>query len=260
LQEKMLKEERKEYIQNIIAQRGSASIKDLAKEFNVSYSTIRRDLNILDKKEILKRIHGGAISDNIQKAERELNVKMDVNVGEKKAIAFEAVKQINDGDIIFIEMATSTLYLCELLSRFRHITVITNGCEIAHSIVRVNPTAEVYLTGGYFKKDTHVLMGQLTDYATKSFNFGKAFVGITALDIDKGMTSVDYMEAQTKKTIISSANIVIGLADNSKFGSVCIHSVGPISDLDLIITDDKTEASYLNKIKKYKTKVIIAHL
>jgi DeoR/GlpR family transcriptional regulator of sugar metabolism len=255
----MIRDERKEYIEELISKRGSISIKDLAKELNVSYATIRRDLSFFEKKGIIKRTHGGAINKNIQKKQYSFNIGMDVNKEEKKAIALEASKLLKEGDIIFIEMSSSGLYLCDYLSKFKNLTVFTNGCEIAYSAANNNPDIAIYITGGYLIKDTHILTGNLAENSIKNLNFDKAFIGITAIDVIKGITSISYLEVNTKQSIIQSAQTVIGLADFSKFGNFCIHKIAAIKELDILITDDKTDPEHIERIKKAGVKIIFAH-
>ncbi len=254
----MIRDERIEYIEQVINKRGSISIKDLAKELSVSYATIRRDLGFFEKKGFIKRTYGGAINKNIQKKQYSFNIGMDVHKEEKKAIAFEASKLIKEGDIIFIEMSSSGLYLCDYLSKFKNLTVFTNGCEIAYSANNHNPYIEIYLTGGYLIKDTHILTGTLAESSIRNLNFDKAFIGITAIDSIKGITSISYLEINTKKSIIETAQTVIGLADFSKFGNFCIHKIAPIKDIDILITDNKTDPDQIDRIKKAGVKVITA--
>ena len=254
----MIRDQRKEYIEEIIKNRGSISIKELAKEMNVSYATIRRDLDFFEKKGIIKRTHGGAINKNIQKKQYSFDIGMDVNKEAKKAIAFEASKLLKEGDIIFIEMSSSGLYLCDYLSKFKNLTVFTNGCEIAYSAANSNPSIEIYITGGYLIKDTHILTGSLAESSIKNLNFDKAFIGITAIDAIKGITSISYQEVSTKRSIIETAQTVIGLADFSKFGNFCIHKIASLKDVDILITDKKTEPKAIENIKKAGVEIIIA--
>ncbi len=254
----MIRDERKEYIEKAITGRSSISIKDLAKELDVSYATIRRDLAFFEKKGMIKRTHGGAVNKNIQKKQYSFNSGMDVNKEEKRAIAFEASKLIKEGDIIFIEMSSSGLYLCDYLSKFKNLTLFTNGCEIAYTAASNNPDLEIYITGGYLIKDTHILTGSLAENSIRNLNFDKAFIGITAIDAIKGITSVTYLEVNTKKSIIETAQAVIALADFSKFGNFCIHKIASLKDIDMLITDNKTDKDQIESIKKTGVKVIIA--
>ena len=252
----MLSEERREIISELLKEFGSVSIKDLSLKFGLSVATIRRDLDMLADKKLLKRTFGGAISQKIIKRELNFETKKDVNIEQKKMIALIASKYVEDGDTIFIESGSTCIQLCFNLSNKNKLTIITNSPDIAIAANMANKESTIFLTGGLFKSDTHSLTGHLADENLKYFNFEKAFIGITAIDLKEGITTVDYQEAYTKKTIIDSAQKVIGLVDNSKFGKICLNSVCPVSSLDILITDDKVSFDAIEKIRQMGVIVI----
>ncbi|MCL5770660.1 MAG: DeoR/GlpR family DNA-binding transcription regulator [Actinobacteria bacterium] len=127
----MLSEERREYISELLKEFGSVSIKDLSLKLGVSIATIRRDLDKLANKKLLKRTFGGAISHKIIKRELNFETKKDVNIEEKKKIALIASKYIENGDTIFIESGTTCVQLCFNLSNKKNLTIITNSPDIA---------------------------------------------------------------------------------------------------------------------------------
>lgn len=253
----MLSEERREKIKGLLESCDSLSIQNLAAKFEVSTSTIRRDLNRLAQKKVLRRTRGGAMSSNRVKMELNFEAKKTVNLEEKKEIGIIASKLINDGDIIFVESGTTCMQLCYNLADKKNLTIITNSCNIAITANRVNPEFKIFLTGGYFKPDTRSLIGHVADYSIENFTFEKAFIGITAIDLKEGITTVDYAEAHTKSLIIEKSHKAIGLVDSSKFGNICLNCVCPIKSIDTIVTNNNSDKDFISQIIKFGTEVLI---
>lgn len=108
--------------------KGIVSVTDLVKLLDASESTIRRDLNALDKEGLLKKIHGGAISidESSSKHDYKVNVRKSLNVDEKYITAKHAASLIEDGDVIYIDAGTTTELLIDFIQA-EDITVVTNG-------------------------------------------------------------------------------------------------------------------------------------
>lgn len=253
----MLAEERRAYIKNLLERFNSVDISSLSKEIGVSVSTIRRDLDKLAKNKDIKRTRGGALSTKLIKSELNFNIKKEVNIREKKLIGLVAAKYVNNGDTIFIESGSTAVQMCLALGKVKELTVVTNSCDIAAALNSVNPETNIIITGGIMKLNTHSLIGPLADRAIKDFKFQKAFIGITGIDINSGITTVDFLEANTKRAIIDSSLAIYGLADFDKFGKVCLNFVCPITRVNTIITDNKTDRKYIDEISKMGIEVIV---
>ena len=106
------------------------------------------------------------------------------------------------------------------ITHIKNLTVLTNSCEIASILIKTNPDFNIILSCGLLKADTLSLVGPIADYAFGNINVDKAFTGITGIDINKGITATNQIEAHTKKKIIDSAKKVVALCDHSKFGHI----------------------------------------
>ncbi len=252
----MLGEERREYILNLINKTGSVKAIDLAKTLNISETTIRRDLNKLSKKGLARRTHGGAINRLSVGHEMKFDVQKEKFIEEKKRIALAAAALIEEEDVILIEAGTTGLQTALNITNKKKITVITNSCDIAVLLGKTNPQYTVILSGGILKNETHSLVGPIADSAFKSLFVDKAFIGISGLDLKKGITAADHIEAQTKKCIINSAKTVVALCDHSKLGNISMNFVAPVSDIDILITDTEADKEFLEKIKELDIEVI----
>ena len=253
----MLGEERREYILNLIKKTGSVKAADIAKTLDISETTIRRDLNRLAKKKLIRRTHGGAINNITVGQEMKFDVQKEKFIKEKKKISLAAAMLIEEDDVIFIEAGTTGLQTALNITNKKNLTIITNSCDIATMLGKTNPGYAIVLSGGILKTDTHSLIGPLADSTIKKINVDKAFIGITGIDLEKGITAADQVEAQTKKNIIDSAKKVIALCDHSKLGHISINFVAKPEEIDILITDSEAEQNFLKKIKELGIEVIV---
>jgi len=253
----LLGEERREYILNQIKKTGSINAIDIARTLDVSETTIRRDLNRLARKNLLKRTYGGALAIEPVGVEMKFNTQKEKFIQEKKKIALAASKMIEDGDVILLEAGTTGLQTALNLSHITNLKVITNSCDIATTLANTNPQFEITLSGGVLRTDTHSLIGPVAENTFKNFNVDKAFIGITGIDIEKGITATDHIEAQTKKMIIGSAKRVIALCDHSKLGHISINHIAPVNKIDTLITDSEADSQFIDKLRSLDIEVIV---
>ncbi len=253
----MLGEERREYILNLVKRTGSVSAIDIAKNLDVSETTIRRDLNRLAQKKLIRRTYGGALNIDTVGQELKFDVQKDILINEKKKIALAASRFVEEGDVILIEAGTTGLQTALNITNIKNLTVITNSIDIASILERTNPSYHIILSGGFLRAETHSLIGPIAEYSFKNINVDKAFIGISGIDINKGITAVDQIEAQTKKAIINSAKTVFALCDHSKFSRVSMSYVAPINAIDIIITDSEVDKDLVESIKELDIQVIV---
>ena len=254
---KLLGEDRRQHVLNIINKTGSIKAIDIAKTLDVSELTIRRDLDKLAKKELLKRTHGGAINILSVGHEMKFDVQKEQHIDEKKRIALAASVMIEEEDVILIEAGTTGYQIALNIINKTKLTVITNSCDLAVLLGRANPSYKIIVSGGILNTDTHALVGPIADFALKNTFVDKAFIGISGIDLVKGITAADPIEAQTKKNMISCAKQVIALADHSKIGHIAMNYVAPVSIITTFITDTKADEGFIEKLKELDIKVII---
>ncbi|MBN2072556.1 MAG: DeoR/GlpR transcriptional regulator [Actinobacteria bacterium] len=253
----MLGEERREYILNQIKKTGSVNAIDIARTLNVSEATIRRDLNRLSRKGLARRTYGGAMAIIPVGTEMKFNTQKEKFIDEKKRIALAASRLIEGNDVIMIEAGTTGIQIALNISSIKNLTVITNSCDIATLLAKTNPEFNIILSGGILRTETHSLIGPIADYSLSSINVDKAFIGITGIDITKGITATDHIEAQTKKRIIECAKKVIALCDHSKLGHISVNCVAPVNKIDVLITDSEADKDFIQKIRNLDIEVII---
>jgi DeoR/GlpR family transcriptional regulator of sugar metabolism len=220
----------------LIEERVSMSVQELSKHFDVSPMTIRRDLALLDEKGLVVRIHGGATAPETPVASRE-EVRGALHVVQKAAIGAAAANLVEDGQTLFIDAGTTTIELARRLCERRRLTVVTNSVRILAALAD-SPGINLIGLGGSIYGGAWSFVGPLAEAALRRFNGDIAFMGITSVSLEHGLTEVNFFEATIKSTMIQRARRVVLLADHSKFEKVSPVSVVSIKDLDMLITDE----------------------
>lgn len=255
---KMLAEERRFRIREILSVQRTVNAADLIETLGVTAATIRRDLEALEKDGVLVRSHGGAVSrtssTNFQPSYEALARS---NPAAKQAIAREAEKLILDGDTLFLEGSTTVFELARHLLNRQRLTVVTNSPPIVYQLQRA-PGIRVMCTGGELQKDVFYLSGLWAQRSLDEIRVDKAILGVSAIDPSYGISTASQAEAQIKKTLLRISKLRIALADHSKFGKQSFAQVGPATDLDMLITDSGTDASHLEKFREMGINVIVA--
>ena len=254
----MLAEERRFRIREILTMQRTISASELCSTLEVTPATIRRDLAALEDEGVLVRSHGGAVSRmSSTKFQPSYETLARSNSDEKDAIAREAEKLILDGDTVFLEGSTTVLELAARLHNRNRLTVVTNSPTIVCQLQR-SAAVTVLCTGGDLQKDTFYFSGEWAQRALSEIRLDKAVLGVSAIDPGYGISTANHAEAQLKKMIAKAAKIRIALADHSKFGKQFFAYVGPVSDINTLVTDDGTDPKCINDLREVGVEVIIA--
>jgi len=254
----MLGEERRQYILNIVNKTGGIKAAEAAESLNLSEITIRRDLDRLAKNGLLKRTHGGAISNFPAAGKINFDPQGEIYIKEKKKIALAASALIEEDDVILIEAGTTGYHIALDISGKKNLTVITNSCDIAAMLGTTSPQYKITLSGGMLNAGSRSLTGPVADSTFRSTFADKAFIDISGIDIYKGITSEDPIEAQTKKFIIGSARQVIAVCDSSRIGHVLMNLVAPVKVINTFITDSEADSEFTEKLKEMEIELILA--
>jgi len=252
-------EERKKLIVEHVNQNGRASVQELCAEFQVSESTVRRDLKELEEEKLIKRAHGGAVSLQSVNFEPSFSEKEDKFQSEKKAIAEVAVSLIEEGDTILLDSGTTTFYMLEGLKQFSRLTVVTNSLVIALEL-QFHTKIDVLVLGGSLRSDTISLVGPVTNQSLNMIRVDKVFIGTNGIDLQEGLTTPNILEAETKKRMIHAAKQVIVLTDHSKVGKVSFAKIEELTNIDKCITDSKAPQIFINGLEEKGVDVYVAEI
>jgi len=258
----MLKSERQDKIAQEVLRRGAVSVSDLAAELGVSEITVRRDLDELSDVGRLQRVRGGARQPSPRGPELPVVHRESTQKAEKRAIALAAIQLIIDGDVIALESGSTTLELARVIAvqMWQHLQVITNSFSILNELMRV-PGIQLVFVGGFVNPNELGTFGTLAEDMLKRMNIQKMFLGCRGLDPKTGLSSdiQAEMEIATVRAFVAASNWVVVLADHTKFGRAFSLQMLPITEVDLIVTDDIAPKGVLKDLYQDK-RVIVASL
>lgn len=242
----MLTEERHQIILDLVKKQGIVKLQELIESTDSSESTIRRDLILLEQKNYLKRVHGGASSLQAKGKELSMSEKTFKNIQEKKLIGQYAASLIEDGTCIYLDAGSTTYEIIPYLSG-KDITVVTNGLMHIEALVQSNIRA--YLIGGMMKSNTGALVGSTALETLLKFRFDICFLGTNGVHPVHGYTTPDPEEALLKKTALDLSNTGYVVADPTKFSEVSFVKVADLPAATIITThmEDDELASYMQK-------------
>lgn len=228
----MLNEERYRRILRLLQEKGIVKLQELCTMLEASESTVRRDLQDLEERGQLRRVHGGAalpaLSGGLEPGMAE---KSAVNLPQKQKIAEMASGLVRSGEAIYLDAGTTTLAMIPYL-KGKSITVVTNGLPQADALLEADIPS--YLLGGLAKKRTKALVGSLALDNLGGFRFDRCFLGANGIHPDAGYTTPDPEEAALKRRASELSSLTYVLADSSKIGHVAFSKIMELEKAALI--------------------------
>ena len=243
-----MKENQEKEILEILQTTQYASIDELAEKLYVSPSTVRRKLNVLQKKGLITRTHGGAQLNDDNNFFPSFTFRVHQNSFEKKKMALSAIKLIKNGDLIFLDGTTSALFIAEYLSEFKNIRVITNGIDTLSLLAKNNITA--YSTGGCIQElNRSVLVGHYAEEMIGNFHADIAFFSAQSVNNDGEIYDCFEEENVIRKAMIKHASKKVFLCDSTKFGKTSLFHLCSLNDVDYIVSNHTIPDSV--KVEKF---------
>lgn len=254
----MLVAERHKKIVELVNQRLSVRVTELSKLFSVTEETIRRDLEKLEKDQLLMRSHGGAVSVEKDHAETSYVEREITNAAEKKAIAKKAVRLIEPGDQIVLDASTTAWYVAKELEDMP-LTVLTNSIKVAIELSK-KEQIKVISTGGTLLPQSLSYVGPLAERSLNMYHVNKAFLSCKGVHLEKGLSDFNESQALLKKQMMEITDEVILMVDSSKFGTRAFSQIGSLSKVDRIITDSKMDEQTKKQLEENSINLEIATL
>lgn len=234
----MLARQRQAKILERVREDGAVRVADLVRELGVSDMTVRRDLEILDDRGLLEKVHGGATAvEGSALFEPTFAAKSTLQQAEKDAIAAAAAALVEPGMAIAVSAGTTTYALAQRLADIPRITVVTNSIrvtDVLHHTGRADQT--IILTGGV-RTPSEALVGPFAVAALRTVHVDLVFVGVHGMDPHSGFTCPNLLEAETDRALIESARRLVVVADHTKWGVIGISSIARLDQADVLVTD-----------------------
>lgn len=229
--------ERQKIILQLISEKGAVTVAELCDQFDVSDMTIRRDLSMLERASLLRRIHGGAVSARGRSYEPPVLTRVQEARRAKQAIGRYAATLVHEGNSIALDIGTTTLELARNITRLQDLTVLTNSLPIANLLLD-QPGIQLMVCGGIVRPGEHSMIGPLAEYTFSRYYIDTAFIGIGGVDLQAGLTEYNLDDAEVKRHMIQNCQRCVLLTDSRKFGLKTFASVAPLSVVSDIVTDD----------------------
>ncbi|WP_207952399.1 DeoR/GlpR family DNA-binding transcription regulator [Paenibacillus turpanensis] len=233
----LYEEERKQKIADYVQEHRRASVQELAQHFQVSESTVRRDLKDLEEVGKLRRTHGGAMLLQNDNNEPPFVEKEDRFRAQKEAIACAALSIVQEDETIFLDSGSTTYCLAKLLKNYQKLTVVTNSVMAATELSS-SKGIDLVLTGGTLRHETLAMVGPIAEKTLDYIRVDHVFLAINGFDVESGLSTPSLIEAEMKRKMIGAGKQVVLLADHSKYGKVSFAKVAGMEVVDLLITDE----------------------
>ncbi len=239
----MLAKERQEIILNKINTEGIVSLTKLSEELHASICTIRRDFEKLEKQNLCKRIHGGAVKvRNIERLSEEtdlnMNLRKTMNIDEKKILCKKCADLIQDGDCVFVDGGTTFMYLTNYIQDKR-VTIVTHNTLISK---KDSDLYTLYVLGGENNAKYQMNLGPMVLDYLNYFHFDKAFIGAAGFSLeDMSIYTAEIETAKVKQMAMKKSNRNYLVVDSSKIGTYGFYTMANLLDLQGLITTKKIE-------------------
>lgn len=248
--------ERHEDILNKLKDNGKVSVQKLSDELSVSEVTIRKDLRILEDKNLLFRTHGGATQSNPYTSDRHIEEKAKIMAKAKEAIAKEAVKMIGDNDSIILASGTTIMALARHIKPVSSLNVITSALNVSLELSD-REHVEITQLGGQLRPSSNSVVGKYSEQFLENITCGVLFLGVDGIDLNFGITTTNLMEASLNQHSIEVAQYTVVLADSTKFGKRGFSRICNLDQIQHIITDDGVSPETVRKLEERGVRVTI---
>lgn len=238
-----------------IEDHGTVTISTLIERIPASEATVRRDLALLEEKQLILRRRGEvfALKKSLESAFQQ---REKLNRSAKQAIAHLAADLIQDNDTIILDAGSTTLEIARLLTTRSGLTVVTNSLPVAN-ILASSPVSLLF-AGGHLYSQNMSTQGPEAEAFFKKIEVNKAFVGASGVRRGVGLETLNPYEAQIKRLMIRSAKQAFGVVDSSKFETAGVNVFCEFSELDFLVTDKPvSDPTTCEVLKKHNVEILI---
>lgn len=255
----MYAEERQRTIVNLALRYDRVAVTELAERFGVTTETVRRDLDVLDRRGILRRVHGGAVpAENVRLVETAVADREPAFSAQKSRIAQAALEFMptGEGSTVLIDSGTTTARFAAAMGTPSH-TVVTNSVPIASQLALARGRG-VHLLGGRVRGLTQATVGGETVEALGRLRCDVAFLGTNGLTAEHGLSTPDPDEAAVKRAMVQSSRRRVVLADSSKVGATLLVSFAALDQIQVLVTDAGLQEADRHQLVNAGLEVVIA--
>ena len=232
--------DRQRQIYRIALKNGSVDVSDLAAQFDVTTETIRRDLSDMQERQLVRRVHGGAVPVERHTHEPMVDARDMQNPDEKLTIALLASREVPTGGTMVIDSGSTGQRLAEIMPIDTGVHIITNSLVSALTLARRGAN-ELTVLGGGVRTNTFAMVDAETVNAVKAMHVDVLFISCDGLSFQRGLTTPYRQEHFLKRAMIESARRVVALVDHSKFGNDQTFTYAGLHEIDVLVTDSRAD-------------------
>ena len=254
--EQPLPAERHRRIHELLREQRVVRVSVLSEQLGVSEVTIRRDLEVLERRGMLERTHGGAVATQWVRSEPAYRDAASTNPIEKRLIGAAAAALVEQGDALYLNGGTTTLQVFRHL-RATGLKVATNHVGIA--LEAADRDVELLLLGGHYRAPSNSVVGPFATEALRRTHATKAFIGVEGISVGSGLTTPVAAEAEIARVMIEQTRgRVLVVADHSKIGTVADFVIAPLEEVDALVVDEGCSEAYRQRLTEAGIEVIVA--
>ena len=233
---KMIADERKQKISELLKEKDTVKVSELSHILNVSEVTIRSYLADMEKKGLLSRIHGGAVSSYKPYYSMNLNQRLETNQGEKVEIADKIASMIEPDDTIMLNSGTTTLITFRKIPKSYNLNIVTNSIAIALEASN-NPNYNVVLVGGSVNTKYQFTYGEDALSQLENYHATKCILSVDGISLGAGLSLYYSNEASLARKMIECSDKLIVTADGTKLGRYAFAKITDVKEGDVLVTN-----------------------
>lgn len=246
--------DRRERIIALLRREGRVRIGEMSKLFSVTAETLRRDLAALERKRVVKKIHGGAVLVDNNLIESSFHVRKVQQIEKKQLIAELAANFVHENDTVMLDASTTAFYVAENLAQRRRIMIITNSLQALN--VLSHSTAKIIGLGGELDSAVCAFVGTKTLEQLNNLHATHSFISCHGIDTELHAMDISPEEASIKEALLRNSSTRYLLMDSSKFGKKGAVKIHGLEHIDFLITDCPPEPKWMDIFKRYKIEVV----
>lgn len=247
--------ERQKRILELLSENGAVWVSRLSGELGVTEETVRRDLEKLEKQEMLMRTHGGAVPIDDSTYEMSLEKRKTTNVDIKMNLAKEAVKHISPGDTVFLDASTTTFYMSKELKKMKNVTIITNSIRIINELAG-HESVQVISIGGKVSQNQSFVGSLAESNIQDNYFASKMFFSSKGVTKDAGILESNEQECGIKQQMLKNCKQRYYLCDKTKIGRIGFVKLAPLDCISQIITEAVLDEKWQKKLDDLNIGVI----
>lgn len=251
----MLSLERREAILDYLKEHHAATVTELSRQFSISETSIRRDLDKLERAGFLRKTYGGAILVEGGNSVLSLDARKQTEKEAKSIIARKAAELIRNGDVVFLDSSSTALGMVPHLERFTNLSVITHGLQIAVGLAAY-PQLRTYCLGGLVMPNIFSCSGSLTNRTLMGMHADKLFLSPKAVEPERGVFCGNEEEAAVRRAMMERAEESILLCDAKKLGRRAAFHLCGLEEIHTIVCDRVPEPPWQERFAQHGIRVV----